>query len=66
MRLRDVSTGVVVSVDDARGAEMIGQHWELADAPADQKESAGEEPGSEEASKEAAPAKRRSRPRKTN
>lgn len=34
MRLREVSTGIVVSVDDARGADMVGPHWEPADKPA--------------------------------
>lgn len=34
MRLRELSTGIVVSVDDARGAAMVGHHWELADKPA--------------------------------
>lgn len=34
MRLRELSTGVVVSVDDARGAAMVGRHWEPVDKPA--------------------------------
>ena len=34
MRLRELATGIVVSVDDARGAAMVGHHWELADKPA--------------------------------
>ena len=34
MRLRELSTGIVVSVDDARGAAMVGRHWEPADKPA--------------------------------
>jgi len=54
MRLRDTATGVIVSVDDVRGAAMVGQHWEPVDAPADQKESHEEAP------------KRRGRPRKSD
>jgi len=34
MRLREVETGVIVSVDDARGDAMVGPHWEPADKPA--------------------------------
>jgi hypothetical protein len=34
MRLREVSTGIVVSVDDARGAAMVGPHWEPANKSA--------------------------------
>lgn len=33
MRLREVSTGIVVSVDDARGAAMVGHHWEPVEKP---------------------------------
>jgi len=44
MRLRDVATGVVVNVDDARGAEMVGSHWELADRPEPAKETPAETP----------------------
>jgi hypothetical protein len=44
MRLRDVATGVIVNVDDARGAEMVGSHWELADQPEPAKETPAETP----------------------
>ena len=55
MRLRDVATGVVVNVDDARGAEMVGSHWELVDQP---------EPAKEAEPSEAPAPSRRGRPRK--
>lgn len=56
MRLRELSTGVVVSVDDARGAAMVGHHWELADKPS--------EPDHNEPEPDLKPAVRRTR--KTN
>jgi len=52
MRLRDVATGVIVNVDDARGAEMVGSHWELADQP---------EPAEEDSDRSPAPRKRTAR-----
>lgn len=53
MRLRELSTGIVVSVDDARGAAMVGRHWEPADKPA--------QPDHKDAEGESKPAARRTR-----
>lgn len=56
MRLREITSGVVVHVDDARGAAMVGAKWEVADkppAPAKKTEAAGKKPAPRRRTKKA-------------